>query len=218
MIAPFLVLKIGTFLLVGLLYAEWKGGSTLKLAFKAPFSVLFVLVGLLQPQVLPAYWWWILIGLVLCLGGDVFLALDGDRAFRAGLVSFLLGHVAYVVAFTRLAPPGSFLSWPGLAALVVSLAVFLWLRPHLGPMLGPVLAYIVVITLMVIGAWAAFSQPTLSPRGPRLLLAGAVLFYLSDVFVARDRFVSPGWINRLFGLPLYYAGQFLLAFSVGLVA
>ncbi len=218
MIAPFLVLKIGTFLLIGLLYAEWRGGSTLKLAFKAPLSILFVLVGLLQPQVLPAYWWWILIGLILCLGGDVFLALDGDSAFRAGLVSFLLGHVAYVAAFTRLAPAEDLLSWPGLIALAVSTVVFLWLRPHLGRMLGPVLAYVVVITLMVVAAWAAFSQPTLSPRGPRLLLIGAVLFYLSDIFVARDRFVSPGWINRLFGLPLYYCGQFLLAFSVGLVA
>lgn len=45
--------------------------------------------------------------------------------------------------------------------------------------------------------------------------AGAVAFYVSDVFVARDRFMKGGFVNRLVGLPLYYAGQFLIAFSLG---
>ncbi len=230
MITPFLVLKIGMFLLIGLLYAEWKEGTGpnggngpksgvgLKLAFKAPLSILFVLVGFLQPQVLAGYGLWIVIGLVLCLVGDICLALGRGVAFTAGLAAFLLGHVAYVVAFTRIAPVSSFFSWPALIVVVVSGVVFLWLKPHLEEMLVPVLAYVVVISLMVIGAWAVFGQSTLSPRGPQLLFVGAVMFYLSDLFVARDRFVSEGWINRLFGLPLYYLGQFLLAFSIGLVA
>ena len=47
------------------------------------------------------------------------------------------------------------------------------------------------------------------------ILAGAIAFYLSDLFVARDRFLKNDFINRLVGLPLYYLGQFLLAFSVG---
>ncbi|MDD3992851.1 MAG: hypothetical protein PHV70_11955 [Desulfobacteraceae bacterium] len=38
---------------------------------------------------------------------------------------------------------------------------------------------------------------------------------MSDLFVARQRFVAPAFSNRLLGLPLYYIGQFLLAFSVG---
>jgi uncharacterized membrane protein YhhN len=218
MIAPFLVLKIGLFLMVGLLYAEWKGGSSLKLAFKAPLSVLFVLVGLLQPQVLAGYGLWIVIGLVLCLVGDICLALGRGKAFTAGLVAFLLGHVAYVVAFAQVAPIQGFLSWPALIVVAVSGVVFVWLKPHLGEMLGPVLAYVVVISLMVVGAWAVYDLPTLSPRGPQLLFVGAVMFYLSDLFVARDRFVKEAWINRLFGLPLYYFGQFLLAFSIGMVA
>jgi len=44
-----------------------------------------------------------------------------------------------------------------------------------------------------------------------------VSFYISDLFVARDRFFKTEFSNRLLGLPLYYAGQFLLAFSVGLI-
>jgi len=33
--------------------------------------------------------------------------------------------------------------------------------------------------------------------------------------VARDRFVNKAAINRILGLPLYFGGQFLLAFSIG---
>ena len=43
---------------------------------------------------------------------------------------------------------------------------------------------------------------------------GAVAFFLSDLAVARDRFVAKGWVNRVWGLPLYYFGQVLLATSV----
>ncbi len=49
------------------------------------------------------------------------------------------------------------------------------------------------------------------------MLRDALSFYVSDVFVARDRFLKEEFINRLVGLPMYYAGQFLLAFSVGLL-
>jgi uncharacterized membrane protein YhhN len=94
--------------------------------------------------------------------------------------------------------------------------VFRWLRPHLGALKVPVIAYIVVITLMVWAAWAAFHAGGLAPPGGVLVVAGAAAFYLSDLFVARDRFAAPGWANRLAGLPLYYAGQFCIAFSVGL--
>jgi hypothetical protein len=37
---------------------------------------------------------------------------------------------------------------------------------------------------------------------------------LSDLSVARDRFVAPGFVNRAWGLPTYFAAQLLLAASV----
>jgi len=54
-------------------------------------------------------------------------------------------------------------------------------------------------------------------REYRKQLVGAVFFYVSDIFVANQRFVIEQFYNRLIGLPLYYTAQFLLAFSVGLV-
>jgi len=39
------------------------------------------------------------------------------------------------------------------------------------------------------------------------------LFFLSDLFVAKDLVDDDVW-NRVWGLPLYYAGQLLMAWSI----
>lgn len=44
---------------------------------------------------------------------------------------------------------------------------------------------------------------------------GAVLFYASDIAVARNQFVAPGVVNRMWGLPLYYLAHVLLASTAG---
>ena len=202
-------------LLAGLLLAERGGRTRQVLVVKSALSCLFVLAALMQPHPLPGYAGLVLAGLVLGLIGDVCLALPGQTAFRLGLLAFLAGHLLYVAAFLGLAAPAA---WGGPAPLVIALAgvlVFLWLRPRAGKLLIPVAAYILAISLMLSCAWAVFQTPGLPVRGVSAVLLGALLFYLSDLCVARDRFVSPGFINRLLGLPLYYAGQFLLAFSVG---
>jgi uncharacterized membrane protein YhhN len=97
------------------------------------------------------------------------------------------------------------------------MGVFLWLKPHLGTMLGPVIAYIVIISAMTISAAALKSGPRLDSAAGTLVFAGALLFYASDIFVARHRFVKKEFLNRLVGLPLYYAGQFMIAFSTGMI-
>jgi uncharacterized membrane protein YhhN len=56
---------------------------------------------------------------------------------------------------------------------------------------------------------------TAAGQGPWIVAAGAVLFYLSDLAVARDRLVAKTFGSRTWGLPAYYFGQFLLALTVG---
>jgi len=84
-------------------------------------------------------------------------------------------------------------------------------------MLIPVSAYIAVITVMLVGAWTVLGDDGVKFSGRLLVFIGAVSFYISDLFVARDRFLKTEFTNRFLGLPLYYFGQFLLAFSVGFV-
>jgi uncharacterized membrane protein YhhN len=47
-----------------------------------------------------------------------------------------------------------------------------------------------------------------------LILAGALMFFLSDLSVALARLVHTDFPNYVWGLPLYYAGQLCLALSV----
>jgi uncharacterized membrane protein YhhN len=204
-------------LLAGLLAAEKRKSTWMILAFKLPLSALFLVTGFIQPHSVQAYYHWVVGGLIGGLIGDVFLALKGNRAFRAGLISFLLGHILYIVAFAGLTRLPDWVSLGQVFIASVSLGVFWWLRPHVGSMMVPVILYVVAITLMVAAAWSAFLNPGLNSQGAWALLIGAVCFYASDLFVARDRFVESHFTNRLFGLPLYYLGQFLIAFSVGLV-
>ena len=212
-----IIIIAALFLLAGLLFFEKNGKSKGKLPTKTILSGLFILTALLQPHPIPEYFYILLIGLIFCLGGDVFLALPQERMFLFGLVSFLLGHVCYVASFFYVADASPW-TWGGCAiGLAISGLVFFWLRPHLGSMLVPVIAYIIIITAMVIGAFTVLGDTTLHSTGRFMVLFGAVSFYISDLFVARDRFLKTEFVNRLIGLPLYYGGQFLLAFSIGLI-
>jgi uncharacterized membrane protein YhhN len=208
------IMFAGGVLLIGLLMAEKKGSLRGKLITKPLASIGFIVLAVVQPHPAPSYYYWVLGGLVLCLGGDIFLALPQKPMFLVGLISFLLGHVLYVFGFLSLVPLNAWVRGGTLMIACISTAVFIWLKPHLGSMLGPVIVYLLVISLMLSGALAVFNSDGIAARGRLLVAAGAALFYLSDLFVARNRFVKKKYINRLVGLPLYYAGQYLLALSV----
>lgn len=212
------ILFPGLLLLALLLYAEKRDSIPWKLASKPFLSALFILTACLQPWTMPSFAKWVLAGLILSWIGDLFLIFfDSRKLFLAGLVSFLLGHVCYAVCFYA---HGLLNGWvaAGLAVLLaVGTVIFVLLRPHLGNMTGPVIGYIVVISAMVGGALAFFSTPQWAIEGKYAVLAGAVMFYISDIMVARDQFVVNAYVNRIVGLPLYYAAQFLFASAIGLL-
>jgi len=211
-----LIIILAAALMGGLLYSEKKGSLRGKLLTKPALSLLFIVAAAVQPHPVARYYYLLLAGLILCLGGDVFLALPGQKMFRVGLVSFLLGHVLYIFAFFHLADVNA-LTWATAGgALITGIFIYLRLRPGLGPLRVPVIFYIIVISVMLCSAASVAGDSVLIPRGKATVGAGALLFYISDLFVARQRFVKADFVNRLIGLPLYYTGQFLLAFSVGM--
>ncbi|EFK05708.1 YhhN-like protein [delta proteobacterium NaphS2] len=185
------------------------------LPVKTAISLLFVLTALIQPRPVPAYFLWLLPGLICCLGGDVFLALPQKKMFFFGLISFLAGHLFYIICFYYTSPPSGLVLLVALPVAVAGSWIFLRLTRHLGDMMIPVFIYIIVITIMICGAFSILLKPELALPGRLLALSGALSFYVSDLFVARDRFVKKGPVNRILGLPLYFGGQFLLAFSIG---
>ena len=195
--------------LAALLWAEAQQ-PTWRRPTKMLASTAFVAVALSLGALETGFGRWMVAGLVLSWLGDLLLTYPSRQAFLGGLVSFLLAHVAYIVAFVVRGveqPP-----WlTVVAVLVVGALILRWLFPHVdGEMRVPVLAYVVTITVMVLLA-AATSQEAADWRIP----VGAVAFYFSDVAVARDRFVAPSVDNRLWGLPLYYGAQLLFAWVAG---
>jgi uncharacterized membrane protein YhhN len=210
-----IVLAVG--LLAGLLYAEKKEALKARLAVKTVLSSLFILSAAIQYHPMVPYYRFILAGLIFCLGGDVFLALPRQKMFLYGLLSFLLGHLFYVAAFFYTVGVNQGTVIGLVISAMASGGVFLWLRPHLGAMEIPVIFYILVISAMVVVACSVLAAGELVLSGRMLVFIGALSFYVSDVFVARQRFLKTEFLNRLSGLPLYYSGQFMLAFSVGLL-
>ena len=204
-------------LLTGLLYAEKREVFKAKLAVKTVLSSLFILSAVIQPHPIVPYYRFILTGLIFGLAGDVFLALPRQKMFLCGLLSFLLGHLFYVTGFFYAAGLNRGTVIGLVMCAMVSGGVFLWLRPHLGSMKIPVIFYILVITAMVVGVSSILAAGELILSGRILVFTGALSFYVSDVFVARQRFLKTEFLNKLIGLPLYYSGQFMLAFSVGLL-
>jgi uncharacterized membrane protein YhhN len=210
-----LILFVAFVLLFAVLYFEKAQNRLGLVPSKGCLSLLFILAALVQKEPLSPYSEFVVAGLVFCLAGDVFLALPQKKAFMVGLVSFLVGHVFYVIGFFSVAGFSGW-TWVSLVlAAAISTLVYLWLRSHLGEMKGPVIGYMVVITVMVCGASSVLGAPDFKLSGRVMAFAGALAFYFSDVFVARDRFVKNEFVNRLVGLPMYYAGQFLIAFSLG---
>jgi uncharacterized membrane protein YhhN len=183
------------------LAADARGARVARAIGKVGASLTFVALALAL-GVEGAFELGILAGLVLSVVGDALLLSERRIPFLGGLVAFLLAHVAYSIAFARVTHPS-----PALALLVLAAtgAALRWLWKGLGDMRVPVVAYCAVISVML---WLALGVARPEVR------AGALLFYASDLLVARDRFVKPGIANRLVGLPLYYTGQLLLALAV----
>lgn len=175
------------------------------LRYVAKPATLVALIGVavtLDPSVDPTIRTVMVVGLVLSLAGDVFLMLD-EKWFVAGLGSFLLGHIAYVVAL-QLAPTSWTWTLVGLAVVTVCIATVgrrIVADVAAGAqreLVGPVVAYLVVISAMVVSAFGT--------REP-WAIAGASLFYASDATLAWNRFVEKRRLGPLAVMVTYHLGQ-----------
>lgn len=173
-------------------------------------ATLVALIGVavtLDPTVSPGIRTAMVVGLVFSLGGDVFLMLP-EKWFVAGLGSFLVGHIAYVVAMQS-APTSVTGTLVGLAVVGLGIAV-VGQRVVRGvaagehrALVGPVIAYLTVISAMVVSAFG-----TEAPWA----IVGASLFYASDATLAWNRFLTPLTWGPLAVMVTYHLGQ------MGLVA
>jgi len=222
-----------TALLVVVLLVGERGAAPWRGWVKGAASAAFIGTALAAGATDSPYGGWVLAALCLGWVGDVSLVSGRRTWFLVGLAAFLLSHLAYIGAFAAVRPNAVVALIAAAGLLVPAAMVARWLWPHLGTdMRGPVLAYLAVISAMVAAAAGAVIGEGPAPATAAVVLltqgeplpgwvwdaavmAAAVAFYFSDISVARDRFVAPGFVNRIWGLPLYYGAQILFALSVG---
>lgn len=195
-------------LVTALLVAIRRGAFPLEVVAKAGASGLLVVLALGRWEPGDPFATRMLVGLAVCALGDLLLL--GERSFPAGLVAFLLGHLGYLAAFASRSPLSEWPLLPLAPLLAVAAGAALWLWPHLGRLHVPVALYIAAISAMTWGAVATVMADTVRWTAA----PGAVLFLLSDLAVARHRFVNRAFVNRAAGLPAYYLGQLLLVMAI----
>ena len=106
---------------LGLIAAEWRGARRWRAIAKITASTAFVATGVLAANGRSdGYACALIVGLVLGAIGDVCLLGDSQGAFLAGLGTFLLGHIAYVVALAQVSAPSA---WFGLAGPAAALPI-----------------------------------------------------------------------------------------------
>jgi uncharacterized membrane protein YhhN len=201
------VVAVGCAFLVGLQLAElYAPAAVAKFIASSAFVTLAIRQGALDSW----YGRLILSGLCFSWCGDLLLIGHTETLFLAGLVAFLLGHVAYSVAFVRHGFGRVALVAMAIPIAAIAMLVWGWLEPQTPAELSlPVRAYIAVISLMVI-----FAYGTRGIGGSWLIPAGASLFFLSDLSVAALRLAGTDYPTYALGLPAYYAAQVCLALSV----
>jgi uncharacterized membrane protein YhhN len=210
---PWLPIVFCTVCVCGTVWAETRERRALSWLFKPLAAACFIWLAWLAGALNSNYGNCLLLGLACCWLGDVLLIPDSKRSFLAGLGSFLLGHLFYAVAFLQLpASTGAILL---ASPAVVALAYFSlrWLRPHVpADMKLAVSAYIAVISAMLLCAAAVWQGPA-----GAWIVVGAWGFAISDLAVARQQFVQHAALNRVWGLPLYFGSQMILAWTPALI-
>ena len=188
-----------------------------------------------KPLLMPILMWWFfqataanrtkphkifLAGLLFSWFGDLFLMFvsQNELFFLAGLGSFLITHILYVIAFKNDSLQGSspriLTRKPHLGSplLLLFMALMWVLFPNIpADMKIPVIVYASVITLMTLAALNRHGR--IGNNSFKLVLIGAVVFMLSDSTIAINKFIYDGelWGASFVIMLLYISGQSLIA-------
>jgi uncharacterized membrane protein YhhN len=198
---------------IALIAAEWRNDQRARRWSKIAAAGGFLLVAIAGGALESEYGRRITIGLGFGALGDIALLGHGSRALAAGMGLFAFGHLAYLTACSLLVAPADWLGAWAAFPILFALLVLRWLWPRLGVFKIPVACYMALVSTVVTAAWAPFLSGTGPYPASLLLAAGATCFFFSDAAVARQRFVHKSAWNKTWGLPLYFGGQLLIAWS-----
>ena len=155
---------------------------------------------------------WIIIALLFSWLGDVLLMLQGDNSifFLLGLSAFLLAHIFYILFFHFVRIRENVKSrWYLLLLVVIYYALLISiLSPWLGEMKLPVRIYGIVISFMFMLAMHMLFIK--NNRAGLLMMAGALLFVISDSVLAINKFYHPFEMADVVVMTTYGFAQLLI--------
>jgi uncharacterized membrane protein YhhN len=199
------------------LFAVQKDNKKLEF-FAKPAVLIFLLIWLYASTGLQGNTLWFAVGLIFALVGDVLLINPSDRMFLLGLIVFLFTHISYIIGFEE--ELLNFSGWSFVLLFFIAINGFRLLRRIVGAMraqkqntlVTPVVVYGLIISLMLFAALSTIFDITWTTSAAFFVSLGAFLFYLSDLILAWNKFVSPVKNGRTLNIVTYYLGQ------IGLIA
>lgn len=199
--------------------ALWKKWTRLEYIAK-PVVMVILFIWLWTSVGLDGASLWFGVGILLSLTGDVLLMISLDRLFLAGLVAFLLAHIAYLVGFNTPVPGLSV--WGLIMAVVIGLGSARITRLIVASLVSkgqtrmrlPIIVYSTVISFMLLAAMMKLVDADWKSNAAILVSVGAFLFYLSDIILAWHKFVAPIKNGRIYNIGAYHLGQITLIAGV----
>jgi uncharacterized membrane protein YhhN len=149
----------------------------------------------------------ILVGLLLSWSGDMVL----QYTFIPGLICFLIAHLMYLTAFFITPGENTFRKRGFLLLLPViayGIGLVWFLFDDLGEMKIPVILYAVVILTMLAGAINRLKKVNITSFW--IVLAGALLFVISDSAIAINKFSMPFRLSTPVIMSTYIIAQILI--------
>lgn len=155
----------------------------------------------------PSWRVYVVAALVFSWAGDVFL-ISSDW-FIAGLVSFLIAHIFYIIAYQKTGAANGHLKPLDILKFVIYGEVLIWIiYPGLGSLLVPVLVYALV--LLGMGVWAHKRRGATTVTSFKMVATGAILFAISDGLIAVNKFAFEVPAERILIMTIYMTAQYLI--------
>jgi alkenylglycerophosphocholine/alkenylglycerophosphoethanolamine hydrolase len=197
--------------------AVWNGWQRLEY-FAKPAVMVYLFLWLYSSTGLQGNMLWFGLGILFSLAGDVLLMVSLERMFLFGLVAFLLAHLSYILGFREeLTNPTA---WSLILMIIILVNSLRLIRRIVGAMrakrqnalVRPIIVYGLAISLMLYTAMSTIYDPAWKTNAALFVSLGAFSFYISDLILAWNKFVSPNKNARIFNIVTYHLGQ------IGLIA
>lgn len=161
----------------------------------------------------------IVVGLVFGMIGDILLNLrfvlkeNGQKAFLAGILAFLIGHILYL---TALIPLTSTFIMDALIGALLAAALLIYIFKTMEVKLAFKIFGVFYLGAVIIMTVIAIHLAIVTGNTHDIVYAiGAVLFTASDIVLIFNTFSGTTKFSlRITNLSLYYVGQLLIAGSL----